>query len=86
MSEKILAMEPEGQIGLNEMLNICSNSEKFDPYQFIDDLLAGKSEKIFESVTALKMMVLKIFLLWLITKELGILYRAKEKSKGIDQK
>ena len=27
------------------MLNICSNSEKFDPYQFIDDLLSGKSEK-----------------------------------------
>ena len=86
--EKIRLLEPEAQIGLNEMLNICSNSEKFDPYQFIDDLLAGKSEKSLRVLHSFKDDGFEeIFLLWLITKELRILYRAKEESeKGIDPK
>lgn len=76
--EKLVLLDVKTEIGVSEMMSLISNSVKYDPYQFIDTLLLGKSG------TSLKMLnnfqqegTDEIFLLWLITKELRILYKVK---------
>ena len=76
--EKLSLLNLKNEIGISEMMSLISNSVKYDPYQFIDTLLLGKSTKSLKMLNNFQQEGIdEIFLLWLITKELRILYKVK---------